>query len=246
MRLSAWIEPLLDAEQMRALDEWAIAERGAGVLDLMEAAGSALAEGVMRAAPNGPVIALCGKGNNGGDGLVAVRLLRKRGIDAHALLLGDTAELSEASAANAERLDGEGLGSFGSGGSEQLEAASVLIDAIFGTGFSGEPRGIAGEAIEAINASGAPVVAADIPSGVDASSGEAADAQRPGRGDRHFPQRQGRSLDRAGQGTLRRADGGADRHPGRRSRDPGLWADRRDGARPRAPSRLVERQVHRR
>ena len=85
MTLEPWLEPLPDAEAMRATDRWAIEERGIPSLDLMERAGEGLA-GARRAsvAPEGPVAVVCGKGNNGGDGLVAARLLREPGATSRA------------------------------------------------------------------------------------------------------------------------------------------------------------------
>jgi NAD(P)H-hydrate epimerase len=169
--LPDWIEPLLDADEMRRVDSWAISEQGVPGDELMERAGTALAEAVLRLAPGGRVVAVCGKGNNGGDGLVAVRRLRERGVEAVALLLGDPGELSELAKLNLDRLDGK-ADAFEPA---RLGGAAIVIDAIFGTGFSDEPRGSAAEAIESINANDAPVVAADIPSGVDASTGTAAE-----------------------------------------------------------------------
>jgi NAD(P)H-hydrate epimerase len=72
-----WLTPLLDAEQMRAVDRWAIEERGVSARDLMERAGAGVARVVERVAPEGSVTVVCGKGNNGGDGLVVARLLRE-------------------------------------------------------------------------------------------------------------------------------------------------------------------------
>ena len=72
-----WLTPLLDAGQMRAVDRWAIEERGVSALDLMERAGAGVARAVERVAPEGSVAVVCGKGNNGGDGLVVARLLRE-------------------------------------------------------------------------------------------------------------------------------------------------------------------------
>jgi hydroxyethylthiazole kinase-like uncharacterized protein yjeF len=77
--LPDWLTPLYDAEAMRAVDRWAIEERGADSLDLMERAGAGVARAVERVAPDGPVVVMCGKGNNGGDGLVVARLLREAG-----------------------------------------------------------------------------------------------------------------------------------------------------------------------
>ena len=73
-----WLTPLPDAEAMRATDRWAIEERGIPSLELMERAGEGLAALVAEVAPDGPVAIVCGKGNNGGDGLVAARLLREQ------------------------------------------------------------------------------------------------------------------------------------------------------------------------
>lgn len=167
--MEPWLQPLFDAEGMRAVDRWAIEAQGVPSLELMETAGRALAEAVAELAPEGPVLALCGKGNNGGDGFVAVRLLREMGYEAEALLLWPAAESDGDAAANLARIEpvpaGEDLDA-------RLAGAGAVIDAIFGTGFAGAPRGPAAAAIEAINRCGAPVVACDIASGVDASSGE--------------------------------------------------------------------------
>ncbi|MFP5388178.1 MAG: NAD(P)H-hydrate epimerase, partial [Thermoleophilia bacterium] len=77
--MEPWLSPLFDADGIRATDRWAIEERGVAEADLMEAAGTALAESVAGLAPQGPVRVVCGKGNNGGDGLVVARLLRDAG-----------------------------------------------------------------------------------------------------------------------------------------------------------------------
>ncbi|HVC06870.1 MAG TPA: NAD(P)H-hydrate dehydratase [Solirubrobacterales bacterium] len=167
--METWLSPLYDAEGMREIDRWAIEERGVPSLELMEAAGRAVAEAVAGLAPEGPVRVVCGKGNNAGDGLVAARLLAGMGHEVQALLLWPAQELSGDAGANLERFGAEyvseGLG-------ERLAGSGAVIDAIFGTGFAGVARQPAAAAIEAIARSGAPVVACDIASGVDASSGE--------------------------------------------------------------------------
>jgi hydroxyethylthiazole kinase-like uncharacterized protein yjeF len=129
-------EPLYTADEMRA------AEQGHDVEALMERAGRAVAEAVLRRYPDAQrVVAVCGKGANGGDGRIALRVLAEAGKET----------------------------------SEELDArADVVIDALFGTGFRGEPRPDAAEQIERINGADVPVVAVDIPSGVDASAGEVA------------------------------------------------------------------------
>jgi ADP-dependent NAD(P)H-hydrate dehydratase / NAD(P)H-hydrate epimerase len=137
-------EPLYSAAEMRAAEE-----RYPGypdtVPELMERAGRAVAEQAMRRFPDARTfVAVCGKGANGGDGRIAVDVLRAEG--------------REARVANAE----------------QSGSVDVLIDALFGTGFSGEPRPDAAQLIEWMNGAGVPVVAVDLPSGVDASTGEMA------------------------------------------------------------------------
>ena len=77
--LPEWCEPLLNASRMRAVDLWAIEQQGVPSLELMERAGEGVLRAVERVAPDGPVTVVCGKGNNGGDGFVAVRLLRQAG-----------------------------------------------------------------------------------------------------------------------------------------------------------------------
>ena len=106
--LPRWLDPLYTADEMRALDAWAIEEQGVPSLELMERAGAEVARVVTALAPPGPVRAVCGKGNNGGDGLVVVRLLHGIGIDAEALLLADPHDLSPDARANHDRLIGAG------------------------------------------------------------------------------------------------------------------------------------------
>ena len=117
-------------------------------------------------APDGPIAIACGKGNNGGDGYVAARLLREAGREVRVLAVAPVSELSGDARANAERVDGV----------EPFDAArladcSVAVDALLGTGFSGTPHGAVADAIDALNDAGLPIVAADVPSGVDAASG---------------------------------------------------------------------------
>ena len=169
--MESWLKPLFDAEGMRGVDRWAIEGRGVPSLELMEAAGRAVAEAVAGLAPEGPVRVVCGKGNNGGDGFVAARLLREMGFEVEALLLWPGEELRGDAAVNFERFGG----SLVEGDpAERLRGSGAVVDAIFGTGFEGAPREPAAAAISAINAWGAPVVACDIASGVDASTGEVA------------------------------------------------------------------------
>lgn len=167
--MESWLKPLYDAEGMRAVDRWAIETQGVPSLELMEAAGTAVAEAVASLAPQGPVRVVCGKGNNGGDGFVAARVLAAMGFEVEVLLLWPGEELRGDAAVNFERFGGDLVeGEL----APRLAGSGAVVDAIFGTGFSGAPREPAAAAIAAVNASGAPVVACDIASGVDASSGE--------------------------------------------------------------------------
>ena len=152
--VEAWLEPLYDADGIRAIDAWAIEQQGVPSERLMEAAATKLAEAVAGLAPQGPVRVLCGKGNNGGDGQIAARKLGELGFEVDvALLFGDQVPADF---------------------DAWLEGSGAVVDAIFGTGFAGAPREPASAAIAAINRCRAPVIACDIASGVDASSGEIA------------------------------------------------------------------------
>ena len=130
------LEPLYTAAEMKE------AEAGHDVQALMERAGRAVAEEALRRYPDAQSFgAVCGGGANGGDGRIALDVLRSAGK-----------------------------------GAEEGTNGDVLIDALFGTGFHGEPRPEAARLIEEINAAAAPVVAVDLPSGVDADTGEIAGA----------------------------------------------------------------------
>ncbi len=197
--LPEWCLSLPDAETMRAIDRWAIEDEGVPSLDLMERAGEGVARALEELAPDGPVAVVCGKGNNGGDGLVAARLLRAAGREVLVLTAGPPEELGGDARENLLRLPGapptqlcsEAAGGGGPRGLavsgetslsappiylspevvERLRGSAAIVDALLGTGFTGEPRGIVAEAIDAVNAAEAPVVSVDVPSGVDASTG---------------------------------------------------------------------------
>jgi NAD(P)H-hydrate epimerase len=168
-----WFEPLYDAAQMRATDAWAIGDRGVPSLDLMERAGAGVADEAERMAPDGCIEIFVGKGNNGGDGLVAARLLRQRGREVSVTITCDPGELSGDARVNAERLPGEPPRVI-----DPLAVVAprpgLVIDALLGTGATGEPRGVTADAIRTIEQRDAPVLAVDVPSGVDASTGEVA------------------------------------------------------------------------
>jgi hydroxyethylthiazole kinase-like uncharacterized protein yjeF len=179
--LPDWLTPLPSAQAMRAVDRWAIEERGVAGVDLMERAGAAVARAVERTAGEGPVTVLCGKGNNGGDGLVVARLLRDAGREVNVVCTAPPQEFSGDARVNLRRLPGPAPVRLDGGSWDEADAPAqqpawgvAIVDALLGTGFEGEPHGPVAEAIEAINATRLPVVSVDVPSGVDASTGEVA------------------------------------------------------------------------
>jgi NAD(P)H-hydrate epimerase len=120
-------------------------------------------------AGDGPIRVVIGKGNNGGDGLVAARLLREDGHEVDVLAVGNPDELQGDAARNLFRLPGEQPRDFTP---EALRGSGAIVDAMLGTGFEGEPREPIAGAIRAINQADGIVIACDVPSGVNASSGE--------------------------------------------------------------------------
>jgi hydroxyethylthiazole kinase-like uncharacterized protein yjeF len=171
MSLPRWMEALFEAGEMRATDAWAIETKRVPSLDLMERAGEGLAQVVAQRAPAGRIAIVCGKGNNGGDGLVAARLLRQAGREVEVLAVWPPQWIEGDAGEQLKRLPGDAPVAFDA---DRLSRAHVIVDALLGTGSAGAPRDPAAEVIEAMNAAKAPVVAADVPSGVDASTGAVA------------------------------------------------------------------------
>jgi NAD(P)H-hydrate epimerase len=167
--LPDWLDPLFAAEEMRAADAFAIERAGVPSLDLMERAGAGLARVVADVARPGPIRIVVGKGNNGGDGLVAARLLRDEGREVDVLAAADLGGLEGDARANLDRLPGAAPAPFER---DRLAGSGAIVDAMLGTGFGGVPREPIAGAIAAINEQDAPVVACDVPSGVNASNGE--------------------------------------------------------------------------
>ncbi|MGB9866378.1 MAG: NAD(P)H-hydrate dehydratase [Bacillota bacterium] len=170
----------MTAEQMRAMDRYTIEEVGISSLVLMERAGIAVAQCAMDHFPTFQhVIVLCGRGNNGGDGLVAARHLWEMGKRVQAFVVGE-GELSQDALVNlgiAQRL-GVPVKRVTESPAQLAEAREVLIvDALLGTGFSGEVRQPLASVIDEVNRArkrGAKVIAVDVPSGVNASTGQVA------------------------------------------------------------------------
>ncbi len=158
---------LLSPAEMGEADRLTIAAGTPGIV-LMENAGRAIADAICRRWPKRPVSVLCGPGNNGGDGFVAAAILTQRGWPVRVALLGERAALKSDAALAAARLDRpiEALGT------AALDGSELVVDAIFGAGLARPVAGIANEVIAAVNAMRLPVVAVDVPSGVDGASGQ--------------------------------------------------------------------------
>jgi ADP-dependent NAD(P)H-hydrate dehydratase / NAD(P)H-hydrate epimerase len=170
---------ILTADEMRTTDRVTTDRYGIPSLQLMEHAGRAVARFVLREFPEAlHVTALCGKGNNGGDGFVAARMLMEAGRKVQLLLLGHPEELKGDAKAMFERLeiapiiaaDEAMLGTVRVG--ELLADSHLFLDAIVGTGFKPPLKGVALALRNRISSLDAPVVAVDLPSGWDADSRE--------------------------------------------------------------------------
>jgi ADP-dependent NAD(P)H-hydrate dehydratase / NAD(P)H-hydrate epimerase len=158
---------LLSCAEMAKADATAIAGGVPGV-DLMAAAGRAVADSVLGRHRPRPVVVLCGPGNNGGDGFVAARHLQEAGwpvrvglLGARSALKGDAAWAAEAWQGPVEALT---LG--------LLDGQPLVVDALFGAGLARPIEGAAGAAIDRINSEALTVVAVDVPSGLHGDSGE--------------------------------------------------------------------------
>jgi NAD(P)H-hydrate epimerase len=157
---------LLTPAEMAEADRLTIAAGTAGIA-LMENAGRAVADAISRRWSVRPAVALCGPGNNGGDGFVAARILAERGWPVRVVLLGDRAALKGDAAQAASRWSGP-VEPLRPGA---IDGAGLVVDAIFGAGLSRPVDGVAGKTIAALSASRLPTVAIDVPSGIDGASG---------------------------------------------------------------------------
>ena len=166
------VRSLPTPKQMAAADEAAIAA-GTPAEVLMDRAGRAVARAVLDVAGRRyglQVVIVCGKGSNGGDGYVAARALARHGASVRVLAAGEVEPGTGATAHHlaAWKAAGGRVEPFAADG---LDQADVIVDALFGTGFRGPIEGEAARLVEATNRSAAAVVAVDIPSGVDGTTG---------------------------------------------------------------------------
>ncbi len=175
---------VMSRDEVRAFDAWAINELGIAGVVLMENAGRSCVELVkekLAGVADAKVCVFCGTGNNGGDGYVIARGLLNYGFEVVVVLCGDREKVKGDAKINLDILEGIGqriealdldggdiggkVGGFASG-------ADMIVDGLFGTGLTGELRDGYKELIESINSQGVPVLAVDIPSGLDCDTGE--------------------------------------------------------------------------
>lgn len=160
-------EAVLGVAEMYGADAAAMA-RGVSGTELMEHAGRAVAEAAQALCPEGPVVVLCGPGNNGGDGFVAARHLKAAGREVRLALLGEQVRLRGDAAHHAALWDGPvlplepGL----------LDGAALVIDALFGAGLARALDGAAAAVVASMGERQLPTVAVDVPSGLSGDSGE--------------------------------------------------------------------------
>ncbi|OGR85055.1 MAG: NAD(P)H-hydrate epimerase [Elusimicrobia bacterium RIFCSPLOWO2_01_FULL_54_10] len=167
-------------KQMRKLDERATREFGIPTLTLMENAGKAVAGECQKilsekkiASPK--VLILCGSGNNGGDGFVAARFLHQAGISVNVILFKPKTSLCAEPLVNFRKVEMLGISCQETDLpviQSEIKKSDLIVDAIFGTGLKREVTGLIGQAIGAANDSGKTIMAIDIPSGMDADTGE--------------------------------------------------------------------------
>jgi hydroxyethylthiazole kinase-like uncharacterized protein yjeF len=181
---------LFSREQSRAFDAWAINTVGVPGVVLMENAGRSCAEFIaekLAGKPDPQVRILCGLGNNGGDGFVIARHLLNRNFNIVTLICGDPGKIKGDAKINLDilkalnasikspalsQIEPLGLSNAGTIKSRIAAKADIIVDAVFGTGLTGQLRDDSKAIIEAINSLGRPILSVDIPSGLDCDTGQ--------------------------------------------------------------------------
>ena len=166
------------AHTMQEIDKQTIEEFGISGLDLMESAGQSCVDAILSGfGPAGSAAIIAGKGNNGGDGYVIARLLRLAGWSVTVYALAERSQISGDAAVNLARLPEDTVaycpheGQLSSRHMDEIAHVDVIVDAMLGTGLRSDVSGVYREAIEIINASGRPILAVDIPSGIHGTTG---------------------------------------------------------------------------
>jgi NAD(P)H-hydrate epimerase len=174
--------PTLSRDRVRELDLRALADYGVPGIVLMENAGRGVADKLCQLGIAGPVVVCCGPGNNGGDGFVIARHLDLRSVAVKVLVWGNAGQRTGDAAINYRILEHCGVPivnmtdavDMAAEVARQLAGAAWVVDALLGTGAKGEPRAPLATAIDAINAAGIPIMAVDLPSGLDCDTGQPA------------------------------------------------------------------------
>lgn len=163
---------LYQAEQVRAMDQAAIQDHGISGTVLMERAGASAFAALQKQWPQARRIGvICGTGNNGGDGFVVARLAKEAGLNVEVYQVGDAASLKGDALAACQRLQSVDISPEPYAEAKSLSDYEVIIDALLGTGLHGEVREQHAEVIADINQAARPVLALDIPSGLNADTG---------------------------------------------------------------------------
>ncbi|MGA2173046.1 MAG: NAD(P)H-hydrate epimerase [Sedimentisphaerales bacterium] len=176
--------PVMSRDQVRAFDAWAINELGVPGVVLMENAGRSCAEFIkekLSQTDTPRVCIFCGTGNNGGDGFVIARHLLNAGFAVVVIICGRRDKIKGDAKVNldilkgldapVEQLDVDGIDDIKDRVAALARDADMIVDAVFGTGLMGELRNGYKRLIETINALGRPILAVDIPSGLDCDTG---------------------------------------------------------------------------
>ncbi|MCA9405593.1 MAG: NAD(P)H-hydrate epimerase [Candidatus Omnitrophica bacterium] len=169
----------LTVKQIQMLDDVAICQYGVPSIALMENAGKAVADETLRQLkkkPSAKVVVICGLGNNAGDGFVVARHLLNAGIRTDVYLIGSARKLKQDAAINYNILRSikypvQEIKDVSPGMVKKFESADVFVDAIFGVGLNREIKGVFKDVVEAVNGYAKKVVAVDIPSGLDGTTG---------------------------------------------------------------------------
>ncbi len=167
--------PAITTDQMREVDRVAVEEFGLSILQMMENAGRTLAEHVLDILnDDGPIVVVAGGGGNGGGGLCCARHLLNRGCRVQVVLDRAAEDLQGAAAHQWQILATAGTSPLvGEEGMEAIARAMLIVDALIGYGLRSAPRIRAARLISAINRSPADVISLDVPSGMNATTGEA-------------------------------------------------------------------------
>ena len=171
---------LYTADQVRELDRIAIEERGIPSITLMERAGAGALEVLTRRYPGATnLVVICGGGNNAGDGYVLARLAQQAGLDVRVVALVEPGQLKGDAAASAQKYLHTGTVQ----DALSIDGADLIVDALLGSGLNRQVGGVFADAIGLINGSAVPVLALDIPSGLNADTGSVHGDGCPGRYD---------------------------------------------------------------